>query len=119
MGEKEKCDCGKMAVWVYMPGYSGGGNPYSCEDCVNRGCACNWRWIKEPDGHSDPYFIHEDMPEGIEGKDWMWIVETDDRPDTKGIKAGQAWTKLDEKGREEPCGEYDFSKDGWDKEPEE
>ena len=63
----EKCDCGKKAVWVYMPGYSGGSNPYSCDDCIidpdNKiGCSCNWRYGKEQEG------LPIDLPEGIEGR---------------------------------------------------
>ena len=59
---KERCNCGKMAVWLYMP--SGGGNsPYYCDNCVPRGCSCqlkpkdgNWEnsnednWVQPLDG---------------------------------------------------------------------
>ena len=46
MKNREVCDCGKIAVWDYMPGYFGGGNSYSCDDCVHRGCSCNHRYVK-------------------------------------------------------------------------
>ena len=31
----QKCDCGKKAVWVYMPGYSGNANPYHCDTVLS------------------------------------------------------------------------------------
>lgn len=102
---KDLCDCGKVAVWCYMPGYSGGGNPNSCDDCVNRGCDCNHNYVDVNAYHpalEDPY-----LPEGEEGKDWKWIE--------KGVE----WADIDEKGREYPCCEYMYSEDGWDKEEHE
>jgi len=40
--EWDKCDCGKRAVWLYMPDTDEkGGNDYYCDDCVPRGCSCN------------------------------------------------------------------------------
>lgn len=36
------CDCGKEAVWLYMPSYEGTQrNDFYCDDCVARGCSCN------------------------------------------------------------------------------
>ena len=89
---KELCDCGKVAVWCYMPGYSSGSSPYSCDDCVGRGCSCNHRYINE-----------QDTPEGEEGKDWIWVED------------GGVWTHVDEKGREYPCAEYDYDPDGYER----
>ena len=40
---KYKCDCGKLATWVYMPSYRDSDNDFSCDDCVPRGCSCNNR----------------------------------------------------------------------------
>ena len=90
---KELCNCGKTASWIYMPGYIEGGNPYSCDDCVHRGCSCNHRYVEMND---DPY-----SSDSIEGKDWKWVEP--------GI-----WTYIDEQGREYPCAEYHYSKDGFD-----
>lgn len=90
MNDKELCDCGKVAVWLYSPGYSGGGNPYHCDDCVHRGCDCNHRY-EEPE--------KEDYP-------IKWI---DDK----------TWCCLDEKGREYPCVEYWYDGEGFDKDDEE
>jgi hypothetical protein len=90
---KKLCDCGKVAVWCYLPGYSEGGNSYSCEDCVNRGCECNHNYIDD-----DP-----SLPDGEEGKDWKWIEKE------------KSWTYIDEQGREYPCCEYSYNEDGFDK----
>ena len=91
---KEKCNCGKVAVWLYMPGYSGGGNPYHCDDCISspedEGCSCNHNHGNE-------------LPEGIEGKDWRWVDQE-----------RNCWINLDERGRPHPCVEYDYDADGYD-----
>jgi hypothetical protein len=114
--EKEKCECGAMAVWVYMPGYSSGANPYSCEDCVPRGCSCNWENIV------NDFDNESNLPKGTENKDWRWITDKDrmkDGLDTP-IEEKKYWIYLDDKGRESPCGgEYEYEKEGWDvdKEP--
>ena len=54
-----KCDCGKKAVWLYMPSYTGPQhNDYYCDDCVPRGCSCNAE-LKDnciDDGNSDNYY---------------------------------------------------------------
>jgi hypothetical protein len=89
---KELCDCGKTAVWSYMPGYSSGENPSHCDDCVPRGCTCNHRSTKE---------VYDNDPEGILNVDYKWIDES-------------TWTSIDEKGREYPCAEYIYDEDGWD-----
>jgi len=95
---RELCDCGKIAVWCYMPGYSSGSSPYSCDDCVGRGCDCNHRYVK------DKLFKEGDKPEGQEGIDWKWIVD------------GSIWTSIDDNGREWPCAEYDYDLDGYERE---
>jgi len=101
---KDLCDCGKVAVWCYMPGYSDG-NPDHCDECVPRGCDCNHNYVDPNSYHpalNEPY-----LPEGEEGKDWMWIEKD------------VMWTTLDDKGREYPCCEYMYSENGWDKEEHE
>lgn len=92
---RELCDCGKIAVFCYMPGYSSGNSPYFCDDCVHRGCSCNHKYINEE---------YLNNPEGEEGIDWKWIEE------------GLIWAYIDEKGREYPCAEYDCDPDGYERE---
>jgi hypothetical protein len=89
---KELCDCGKVAVWCYMPGYSSGSSPYFCDECIHRGCDCNYTSIEE-----------SDLPEGQEGIDWKWIED------------GSIWTSIDDNGREWPCAEYDYDPDGYER----
>lgn len=94
---KEYCECGKMATWCYMPGYSSGSNPYHCNDCVPRGCECNHIYC-------GPESYHEEYPtEGTENVDWKWIED------------GKIWAHIDEKGREYPCAEYDWDPDGYER----
>lgn len=112
--EYEKCDCGKKAVWVYTPGYSGGANPYSCDDCIidpdNKiGCSCNWRYAGEQEG------LPIDLPEGVEGKDWVWVEHPGDDYITKITKEDdKLWQYLDERGRPYPCAEYWYDEDGFE-----
>ena len=102
-----------MAVWLYMPGYSGGGNPFSCDECVvspedKNGCSCNWNYAKPQDG------LPTDLPEGIEGKDWRWVVSEEDEGMGVITKEDGYWVNLDEKGRPYPCVEYEYSEEGFD-----
>ena len=92
---KYKCDCGKLATWVYMPSYRDSDNDFSCDDCVPRGCSCNNRHTGN-DGEKLP-----EEEDGIEGKDWKWVE--------KDIE----WTQIDEQGREYPCCEYDYDEDNF------
>ena len=99
---KELCDCGKVAVWYYMPGYSNNSNPYHCDDCISRGCECNHRYCDVNTYH--PPLDSPDMPDGEEGKDWKWI------------EVGKIWTHIDEKGREYPCVEHMYDEEGYERE---
>jgi hypothetical protein len=96
---KELCRCGKIAVWVYSPGYGGGMSPFSCDDCVSRGCSCNYYTINVES--YQPPIDDPELPEGIINIDWKWIDDT-------------TWVYLDEKGRKYPCCEYDYSEKGFD-----
>ena len=101
---KELCDCGKVAVWCYMPGYSGGDSPYHCDECVNRGCSCNHRYVSVEAYH--PPLDNPDLPselDGVENVDWKWCDEEKTH-----------WTHIDSKGREYPCCEYMYDEDGFD-----
>lgn len=60
-----RCDCGNIAVWLYMPSYSGEQhNDFYCDDCVPRGCSCNMEPI---DGN------HENLAED------NWAEPVDDK----------------------------------------
>ena len=99
---KELCECGKIAVWCYIPGYSRGGNPYHCDDCVPRGCECNYNYSDVNAYH--PPLDEQNLPEGIQDVDWKWI------------DVDKIWTYIDDKGREYPCAEYDWEPDGYERE---
>jgi hypothetical protein len=106
---KELCDCGKISVWCYMPGYSGGGNPYVCDDCVSSpndvGCSCNWHYSKGEE---------IDEPEGIENVHWRWVEHPGNEHLIEIKKEEGIWVKLDKKGRPHPCAEYTYDEDGFD-----
>lgn len=97
-----KCNIEK-AVWLLMSANEDT-HPFFCDNCVSRGCSCNWNHISNN---------LEDLPEGIEGKDWKWIEYNND--EFYGtILTGTIWTYIDEHGRQSPCCEYDYDKDGFD-----
>lgn len=100
---KELCDCKKKATWIYLPGYGNGGSPYSCDECVNRGCSCNHHYVRVDAYH--PPLDNPDLPtkeDGAENVDWKWIEKD------------KIWVHLDEKQREYPCCEYLYDVDGFD-----
>lgn len=88
---KELCDCGNVANYCYLPGFKDESNPYFCDDCVSRGCTCNY------------HYTSYESPEGENGVDWVWIDE------------GKIYSYIDNKGRFYPCAEYDYDPDGYDK----
>lgn len=91
---KELCDCGKVATWDYMPGYSNGDNSVSCDDCVPRLCSCNHHYINE-EYNDEPPLVDD------EGINWKWI------------KKDISWCYIDDEGREYPCCEYMYDEEGW------
>jgi len=97
--EYKKCDCGKKATWVYMPGFKDG-SPYFCDDCVHRGCSCNHRYVDVNAYH--PPLDNPEMPEGTEGVDWKWVEQD------------KVWVYIDEQGKEYPCCEYDYEENGFE-----
>ena len=98
--EKKLCECGQIATWIYMPGYSNGSSPFFCDDCVHRGCTCNHHYV-----HVDAYDPPLDNPE----------VPTEEDEPIKWVEEGKIWCHVDEKGREFPCCEYDYDQNGFDK----
>jgi hypothetical protein len=106
---KEKCDCGKIATYLYMPGYSDGSNSYVCDDCISSpddvGCSCNFHYAKGEDA---------EQPEGVEGKDWRWVTHEGNDYWVKMTKEDGIWINLDERGRPYACAEYMYDEDGFD-----
>ena len=94
------CSCGCKASWDYLPGFSSGDSSYFCDDCVGRGCSCNHRYVDINAYH--PPLDNPDLPDGIEGEDWKWLEQD------------KVWCYIDDKGREYPCAEYDYSEEGYD-----
>jgi hypothetical protein len=90
---KELCECGNLAIWAYLPSASQDYHPYYCDDCVPRGCMCQYRYIDE-----------SESPDGDENKDWIWIEKD------------VCWVDLDEKQREYPCAEFDWEPGGYERE---
>lgn len=112
---KEKCDCGKMAVWYYMPSTdSNNFNPYSCDDCIStpesQPCSCNYNYTKGE--------FAEELPKGVEGKDWRWVTHPGSEHMGQITKEEGIFINLDEKGRPYPCCEYDYDEEGYDIEPD-
>jgi hypothetical protein len=85
-----------------MPGYAGKeeSNDYYCDDCVPRGCSCNYIDVRVLVGNE----TFEDYPpkDSVENIDYRWIVK-DER-----------WEELD-KGKQIPCCEFWYDKGGWEK----
>jgi hypothetical protein len=114
-GNKEKCSCGRLAQWIYMPGYSSGSSPYVCNECISGvdriGCSCNWEHMG-----SD----YSEDPIGEEGIDWKYVLSEGGNDDYIGkiTKEDGVWQYLDEQGRPYPCVEYDYSEEGFDLEEE-
>jgi len=106
MDNLQKCDCGKTAVYTYMPASDSSENPYYCDDCIsdenNDGCSCNWHWIGTNASVEDAWEI--ELPEGVEGKDWRWVNDKK-----------EYWISLDDRGRPYPCCEFDYDENGYEK----
>lgn len=109
MRKFHKCshdNCQNNATWIYMPGYSGGGSPYSCDEHVHRGCSCNTYSINEK---------YRDLPHEneIEGKDWKWLKKGDDSFGFDVKEDKTYWHYIDERCRPYPCCEYESSERGF------
>ena len=99
---KELCNCGSVAIWCYMPGYSNSANPHYCDKCVPRGCDCGHEYVNSESYH--PALEGKNLPDSDseEGVDWKWI------------EPYKVWCYLDEEGREYPCCEFLYDEDGWE-----
>lgn len=88
---KNKCyNCNQVAKWLYIPGKNEPtGCDFFCDDCVPRGCSCNW-----------------ELRPGVEaniGRSGCII-----NPDT------DYYEPVDEDGRKYPCCEYWYRENGWE-----
>ena len=92
-----RCNCGKKAVWMYMPS-STLKNPFYCDDCVPRGCDCNKYFERD--------FCSPEEYEAFK-KGFSNIMEGES-------SEGAYFEPLDEKNRREPCCEYEYSPDGFE-----
>lgn len=100
---KKKCKCGAVAVWCYMPSSDDDENPYFCEECVWRGCSCEWNYVSE-------------FGPPPSDKRWKWIIiKKGDTQYDEEIKEGEVWVHVDEQSREYPCCEFMYEEEGWDK----
>lgn len=67
-----KCfKCNKMAVWYYMPWSLRKDNSYYCDNCISRGCSCNFDddgkdLIKDEFGRDLPCIEYEYCETGFE-----------------------------------------------------
>lgn len=95
----ELCSCGKKANWWYLPGFSDDSHNFFCDECVPRGCECNYYFVYMDS--IDPSLQDPHFPEGEEGLDWKWVEK------------GLIWSHIDEKQREFPCSEYMWSAEGF------
>ena len=59
--------------------------------------------------------LPQDLPEGIEGKDWRWVENEANEFMDEITKEDGYWLNLDERGRPYPCVEYEYDEDGFDK----
>ena len=91
---KQKCDCGNIATWLYMPCYSSKENPFYCDNCVPRGCWFNNTSLEEDYAQQE---IEENDKNGYNYK----------------IENGYI-IPLDNQGREFPCCEYEYDEDGYE-----
>lgn len=100
---KCKCSiCGKTATWIYLP--STNYRQMYCDDCVPRGCTCNVEDV-------------ETLP--VEDKtNTIWWSKSDyengrfEKFSKSKRKNSFYYEKLDEKGRRNPCCEFDYDANG-------
>lgn len=83
---KIKCDkCNAIATWIYMPS---DGDGQCCDNCVPRGCSCNFKYSDKLDADGCPALIVDDHGNPVE--------------------------ETDEQGRLYPCCEWDYDPYGHD-----
>jgi hypothetical protein len=88
---KKKCKCGKIATWLYMPAEE---DWFCCDDCVPRGCSCNVDLKEE--------FFTDDL--------------TQEKYDELCKDENNLEELFDDKGRQFPCCEWWYDKEGFNDE---
>lgn len=90
---KEKCKCGEVANWLLMSASENHNNPFYCEKCVPRGCSCN-----------NSYNVEDatEMLQTFKNNGEKYKIEN-------GIVI-----PLNDDGKEYPCCEFDYEKEGFD-----
>lgn len=138
---KFKCKCGELATWTYMPSNDGlDEDNYYCDNCVPRGCSCNNESVCYHDEENDieeleimvsnfkqdilensrnfkllNFFSKNHDSNYEEIKDKKLIKVLINNLSNEQIRHLEL-IPLDENGREFPCCEYWYNKDGWDNE---
>lgn len=132
-------ECGKEAKWLYMPGdeESSLEDGFYCDDCVSRGCSCNEESLYFNDEHEDKEELFsqaKSLRERINTYSYIMInygkkehccgKELETIKDIKLIRnivnnvtceqlRHFTFKPLDEKGREYPCCEFEYSENGF------
>lgn len=90
-GLKKCCKCNDVAVWYYMPsGEREEADRFFCDNCIKRGCSCNW--ISD----DEQRLMIDESYTGIEDNPVNPFKQT-----------------TDAKGRLLPCCEYEYNECGW------
>ncbi len=104
MNQREICNCGEKAVWIYIPASTG--NPYYCDSCVSRGCSCNNTYFE----NVDTIFINKGgsyiLEDAIERKQKFRILDRKINGEESSYLSHKYVVDLDEQGRELPCCEF-------------
>lgn len=136
-------NCDNIATWYYMPYDGNDEDEYHieesfyCDDCVSRGCSCNNESIYYDEKNETPeelIYQCENLRNDINHNNYIMVnygkiehcseKELETITDIKMIRSivnnvtneqlrHFTFKPLDEKGREYPCCEFDYSKDGY------
>lgn len=111
---KEKCKCGKIATWCYLPK-----DILYCDDCVPRGCGCNIYAINEfgfPENENIILYKKDDIEKQIDN--YPDIIKEGLKVNTSNLPTNISdyayYEHLDENGRVYPCCEFMYDEEGFD-----
>lgn len=125
-----------IATWFYMPSTNDALiDHFYCEDCVPRGCSCNNEILYEDDDVEEMEYEANKLKESINSNDKYILVNYGKKEHEKGKEIEEikdinnirdivnnastenmlnfVFKPLDEKNREYPCCEFDYSEDGY------